>query len=246
MRIGIISDIHANLPALETVLGALHEAGATERLWCIGDMVGYGPHPNECLDLLRSYDHICVPGNHDYGLLGKTDIANFNSDARAVLKWTGSVITADNRAYLEGLPLRWAPDDQFTVVHASPRDPIWEYLLEAAAARECFPYFDTPYCLVGHTHVPVVFRQMEDKGPVKPILPEPGEQVRLGAARLILNPGSVGQPRDGNPHAAYAILDTEQAVFEFRRIPYPITTTQAAMRALDFPKRLIARLDYGF
>src|SRR5438105_8697299 len=127
LRIGIVSDIHANLVAFEAVLEALHEAGATERLWCIGDMVGYGPQPNECLDLLRSYDHICVPGNHDYGVLGKTDRASFNADALFVLRWTDERLTTDNRQYLESLPLRWEPDDAFTVVHASPRDPIWEY-----------------------------------------------------------------------------------------------------------------------
>ncbi|HUS14350.1 MAG TPA: metallophosphoesterase family protein [Chloroflexia bacterium] len=247
MRIGIISDIHANLVAFETVLAALRDAGATERIWCIGDMVGYGPHPNECLDLLRSHDHICVPGNHDYGLLGKTDIQNFNGDARFALEWTAGVLTADNRAYLDALPLRWLPDpERFTVVHASPRDPIWEYLLDTGAAGECFPYFDTPYCLVGHTHVPVVFRQTQTDGPVKLAQPEPGEQVQLGQARLIMNPGSVGQPRDGNPQAAFAILDQEAGTLEFRRLDYAIATTQAAMRALNFPKRLISRLDYGF
>jgi predicted phosphodiesterase len=247
LRIGIVSDIHANLAAFETVLAALREAGATDRIWCIGDMVGYGPHPNECLDLLRGHDHICVPGNHDYGLLGKTDIQNFNADARFALEWTDGVLTAENRAYLEALPLRWLPDpERFTVVLASPRDPIWEYLLDTTAASECFPFFDTPYCLVGHTHVPVVFRQVQADGPVKLAQPEPGEQVRLGEARLIINPGSVGQPRDGNPQAAFAILDQEAGTLEYRRIDYPIATTQVAMRALSFPKRLISRLDYGF
>lgn len=210
-------------------------------------MVGYGPQPNECLDLLRAHDHICVPGNHDYGLLGKTNIANFNADARFVLDWTASVITEDNRAYLDALPLRWLPDEStFTIVHASPRDPIWEYLLDTQAAQECFPYFTTPYCLVGHTHVPVVFRQQQDDGPVRLVQPEADEQVRLAQARLIINPGSVGQPRDGNPLAAYAILDTEQGTFEFKRIDYPIGVTQAEMRLLNFPKRLISRLDYGY
>jgi diadenosine tetraphosphatase ApaH/serine/threonine PP2A family protein phosphatase len=247
VRIGIVSDIHANLAAIEVVLGALRQAGATERLWCIGDMVGYGPHPNECLDLLRSYDHICVPGNHDFGLLGKTSIENFNADARFALEWSEGVITPENRAYLDALPLRWLPDESnFTVVHASPRDPIWEYLLDTQAAHECFPYFDTRYCLVGHTHVPVVFRQVEENGPVKLAQPEDGEIVRLADARLIMNPGSVGQPRDGNPQAAYAILDLEQGTLEFRRIDYPIAVTQDAMRKLNFPRRLISRLDYGF
>lgn len=247
MRIGIVSDIHANLVAFETVITALQRAGATRRIWCIGDMVGYGPRPNECIDLLRSFDHICVPGNHDYGLLGKTDIAHFNADARFALQWTATVIRPDNLAYLGGLDQPWVPDrGNFTVVHASPRDPIWEYLLDAEAAAACFPYFATPYCLVGHTHVPAVFRQAAAEGPVKLVPPQPGEQVRLTEARMILNPGSVGQPRDGNPQAAYAILDPDQGTIEFQRIEYPVATTQAQMRALNFPKRLVARLDYGF
>jgi len=247
LRIGIVSDIHANLAAFEAVIAALRTAGATERLWCIGDMVGYGPNPNECLDLLRSFDHICVPGNHDYGLLGKTDIENFNGDARFALEWTEEVIRQDNRDYLDALDQPWVPDNgDFTVVHASPRDPIWEYLLDVEAAYECFPFFGTPYCLVGHTHVPVVFRQSPGGGPVKLGQPEPGEQLRLGGTRMIINPGSVGQPRDGNPQAAFAILDLERATLEFQRVEYPISVTQAAMRELNFPRRLIQRLDYGF
>ncbi len=247
MRIGIVSDIHANLAAFEIVIAALRKAGATDRLWCIGDMVGYGPHPNECLDLLRDFDHVCVPGNHDYGLLGKTPISNFNGDARFALEWTATVLRPDLHAYLDGLDQPWLPDNgQFTIVHASPRDPIWEYLLNTGDARECFPLFGTPYCLVGHTHIPVVFRETEPGGPVKLAQPESGEAVRLGESRLICNPGSVGQPRDSNPQAAYAILDQEERTLTFYRIDYPIAVTQAAMRALNFPKRLISRLDFGY
>jgi predicted phosphodiesterase len=247
MRIGIVSDIHANLAAFETVIDALRQANATDRVWCIGDMVGYGPHPNECLDLLREYDHVCVPGNHDFGLLGKTPIEHFNSDARAVLEWTASVLRPDLHEYLNALDQPWVPDSgDFTIVHASPRDPIWEYLLNTEDARACMPLFGTPYCLVGHTHIPVVFRETSPGGPVKLAQPEPGEEVRLGPARLIMNPGSVGQPRDANPQAAYGIYDTEARTFTFHRIDYPITQTQSAMRALRFPKRLITRLDFGY
>jgi len=131
-------------------------------------------------------------------------------------------------------------------VHASPRDPIWEYLLDKEGAKENFPLFETSYCFVGHTHLPVVFRQTEPGGAIKMITPQPGEQVRLGSARLIINPGSVGQPRDGNPDAAYGILDTTAGVFHFLRVEYPITATQAAMNALGFPKKLVVRLEYGF
>ncbi|MGI8586094.1 MAG: metallophosphoesterase family protein [Chloroflexia bacterium] len=247
MRIGIVSDIHANLAAFEVVIGALRRVSATERLWCIGDMVGYGPQPNECLDLLRSFDHVCVPGNHDYGLLGKTDIENFNADARVALEWTESVIRPDNRAYLDALDQPWVPDNgPFSIVHASPRDPIWEYVVNVEEARECFSYFETPYCLIGHTHVPSVFRQVKQGGEVKLAQPSAGEQLRLGDDRLLINPGSVGQPRDGNPQAAYAVLDQELGIIEFQRADYPIAETQALMRDLRFPKRLITRLEYGF
>ena len=247
MLIGIVSDIHANLAAFQTVLAALEQVGATKMIWCLGDMVGYGPKPNECLNLLRSYDHICVPGNHDWGVLGLTPAENFNGDARAVLEWTQRELTPDNKAYLKNLPLRWLPEPGgWTVVHASPRDPIWEYLLEKEEARENFPFFETPFCFVGHTHVPVVFRQAPESGSIKKALPQPTEQVFLGQARLIMNPGSVGQPRDGNPQAAFGILDTTNSTFHFLRIDYPIQKTQEEMKQLGFPKKLIARLGYGF
>jgi diadenosine tetraphosphatase ApaH/serine/threonine PP2A family protein phosphatase len=247
LRIGIVTDIHANLAAFETVLAQLKAQKATERLWCLGDVVGYGPFPNECLDLLREYEHICLPGNHDWGAIGRADPNLFNSDARFVLEWTAERLTPDNRAYLEALPeIVHMPDVPFTLVHASPRDHIWEYLLEPQEAAECFPFFETSYCLVGHTHVPAVFRQSPEDGTVKMILPEPNEMVRLSSPRLILNPGSVGQPRDHDPRAHYAIYDTDEHTLQFCRVDYPIAVTQGAMQALDFPRRLIARLDYGF
>ena len=247
MRIGIISDIHANFVALETVLAKLKEVGATTRLWCLGDVVGYGPHPNECIDLLRTHEHICLPGNHDWGCIGRADPNMFNTEARFVLEWTAAHLNADNRDYLAALPeIVPMPDVPFTLVHASPRDPIWEYLLEPQAAAECFPLIDTPYCLVGHTHVPAVFRQAPGDETVKMVLPEPTETVRLGAARLIVNPGSVGQPRDHDPRAHYAVFDSDENTLQFGRIDYDIAATQDAMRALDFPRRLITRLDYGF
>ena len=247
MRIGIVSDIHANLAAFKTVLAKLNELGATERLWCLGDVVGYGPQPNECIELLREYEHVCLPGNHDWGAIGRADPNMFNAEARFALEWTAAHLTPDNKAYLAALPeILPMPDAPFTLVHASPRDPIWEYLLEPQAAAECFPLLDTPYCLVGHTHVPAVFRQSPNDEAVKLVLPELGETVRLGAARLIMNPGSVGQPRDHDSRAHFAVYDTAEQTILFERIDYPIDVTQAAMEALNFPRRLITRLDYGF
>ena len=247
MRIGIISDIHANLAALEVVLDKLDELGAADRLWCLGDVVGYGPYPNECLELLRTYEHVCLPGNHDWGAIGRADPELFNNEARFVLEWTAAHLSADNRAYLEALPeIVEMPDVPFTLVHASPRDPIWEYLLEPQEAAECFPLVNTPYCLVGHPHVPTIFRAAVGEYSVKMIMPEPDEIIRLAGARLIVNPGSVGQPRDQDPRAHYAFYDSEEGTLHLGRIGYPIEVTQAAMRDLNFPRRLISRLDYGF
>ena len=245
MRIGIVSDIHGNLAAFETVIATLKDLTATERIWCLGDIVGYGPYPNECIDLLRTFAHVCLPGNHDWGAIGRADPNLFNTEARAVLTWTADHLTADNRAYLAGLPeILPMPDAPFTLVHASPRDPIWEYLLDPDAAAECFPLLHTPYCLIGHTHVPTVFRRGPDEV-VKMILPEPTEVVRLGPQPLILNPGSVGQPRDRDPRAHCAVYDDAEQTIEFHRVEYPIPITQARMRELGFPQRLVNRLDYG-
>jgi diadenosine tetraphosphatase ApaH/serine/threonine PP2A family protein phosphatase len=245
MRIGIVADIHANLAAFVRVLTKLKEQGAADHLWCLGDMVGYGPHPNECLDLLREKTHLCVPGNHDWGLVGRTDAVLFNEVALWVLNWTSPRIRRDHWTYLDDLPLTVAvPDQPFTLVHGSPRDPIWEYLVEAKEAAPCFRFFSTPYCLVGHTHLPRVFRQQAD-GTVTLLEPEPQTVLPLGPERLIINPGSVGQPRDGDPRAHYAILDTDTQTIFFDRVEYPIVLTQARMRDEDFPPLLIERLDQG-
>jgi predicted phosphodiesterase len=245
MRIGIVADIHANLPAFVRVLSRLKELGATDTLWCLGDVVGYGPYPNECLDLLREYNHVCLPGNHDWGVIGRAERVLFNDAAGFVIDWTAKQLTPDNRAYLEALTPVLTPADQpFTLLHASPRDPIWEYIRDAHDATVCFPFFKTPYCLVGHTHVPAVFRQDAD-GIVHPSEPEADEALHPGPDRLIINPGSVGQPRNGDPRAHYAVLDTDENLLFFERVEYPLVLTQARMREYDFPLRLIHRLETG-
>ena len=263
MRIGIISDVHGNYAALRTVL---EEMGDIDSLWCLGDLVGYGPQPNECIDIVRQYPHLCIPGNHDWGMLGRLDEELFNRDARYALDWTAKTITSSNREYLENLPVTIKSFGQvFTMVHASPRDPMWEYLLDLFDAAECFPLFNSRYCFVGHTHVPLIFRDMD--GVVKAAIPEPGEILDLnvwpkleetdaaGGPRMIINPGSVGQPRDGDPRSAYMVLDIPNSAttadwdwtarLTFWRIEYPIGETQEIMRGLGFPQRLIARLDVG-
>ncbi len=217
--------------------------GQIDSLWCLGDMVGYGPYPNECLDLLRQHDCVAIPGNHDWGCVGKISLEDFNSDARWACEWSRSAVSDDNRAFLEGLPLTRTEGD-FTLAHGTPHEPIWEYMAYASTARLSFHYFASPYCLVGHTHVPLVFREGE-LGP-ETIHPGPSAPFRLDGPRAIINPGSVGQPRDGNPLAAYAVLDAAAGQVEFRRVEYDVSSIQARMRELEFPERLIKRLAYGW
>ena len=244
MRYLVISDIHANLAAFEAVLA--HAAGEFDFIWCLGDMVGYGPDPNECIARLRDFPHLCLAGNHDWAALGRLDIQSFNTDARVAVLWTQQELTPASRAYLESLPTNLV-QDSFTLAHASPRQPVWEYVLDPLIAQRNFAYFDTPYCLIGHTHIPVIFRRIVTPGGegCQTLLPPFKERMPLGEAQALVNPGSVGQPRDGDPRASYAILDTETMTWDHRRIPYPVEITQEKMRARGMPVRLIERLAYG-
>ncbi len=241
MRYLIISDIHANLAAFEAVLA---DAGPFDMAWCLGDVVGYGPDPNECVEKLLELPHICVAGNHDWAAIGKLDISDFNPDAARACLWTGEQLTSQNRDYLLNLPQRIVRDD-FTIVHGSPRHPIWEYILYPALAGVNFAHFDTRFCLVGHTHVPVIFCH-RPQGACEAFAPAYGHPIPLGEDRLIINPGSVGQPRDGDPRASYAILDPEKLTIEYRRVAYPVEVTQKRMREKGLPPRLIARLAFGW
>jgi diadenosine tetraphosphatase ApaH/serine/threonine PP2A family protein phosphatase len=237
----IISDIHANRPALEAVL---KDAGSFDKIWCLGDMVGYGPDPNECVARLQDFDHICLAGNHDWAALGRLNLENFNIDARMASAWTQQELTPATREYLEALPTRIGQRD-FTLVHGSPREPIWEYLLDAGLAAVNFRYFSTRFCIIGHTHIPIVFALDEVHDRCHTLIPSYTDPIPLGTYRMILNPGSVGQPRDGDPRASYAILDTEAGTWEPRRVAYPIEITQERMRARNMPRRLIERLETG-
>jgi predicted phosphodiesterase len=242
MRLLVISDIHANLAAFEAVLADAR--GHWDQIWCLGDLVGYGPDPNECVALLREHDHLALCGNHDWAVLGKLDINTFNEDAQLALFWTRSSVSDESRNYLESLEADML-HEPFTLAHASPRHPIWEYILDKGTAAANFHYFDTPYCLVGHTHAAVCFEQM---GPntLEIRLPVYGDILALESNRLILNPGSVGQPRDSDPRAAYALLDRDKMTWEFRRVTYPIHETQERMRRHGLPHRLVARLEHGW
>ena len=242
MRILVLSDVHANLAAFQTVLD--DAAGKWDKIWYLGDLVGYGPNPNECVELLHRYDHVALSGNHDWAALDKLDISDFNQEARAAVLWTRDTLTEESLAFLDSLPAK-RTQDQFTLAHASPRHPVWEYILDYETARENFEHFTTPYCLVGHTHIPVLIA--EDEGDELFVLtPTYKETIYLEDTRVIINPGSVGQPRDSDPRAAYALLNSEDLTWEFHRVAYPIEETQAQMRELGLPEALAARLAYGW
>ncbi len=246
MRYLIISDIHANMAAFRAVLDDAE--GQYDKVWCLGDIVGYGPDPNECVELLAGLDHICIAGNHDWAVLGKLDVDDFNPDARHVSLWTRNVLTDSNCQFIQKLPVALVQEEKFTLVHGSPRHPIWEYVLYPAVAQVNFEHLSTPYCLVGHTHSPVIFYAPHNPNGISEAevpTSNNGPQA-LGERRLILNPGSVGQPRDGDPRASYGILDLDNLSFEYRRIPYPIADVQERMVELSFPSRLINRLTYGW
>lgn len=241
MRVLVISDIHANLTAFEAVLEDAQ--GQWDIIWFLGDLVGYGPRPNECVALLREQNHIALSGNHDWAVLGRIDLNTFNKEARRAIEWTQKAVNDEGRTYLEALPSMLVKDS-FTLAHASPRQPVWEYILDAYTAAINFDFFDTPYCLVGHTHVPVIFEELETNE--IGIRPPELAPISLNGIRRIINPGSVGQPRDTDPRASYALLDTDTCVWEYKRVAYDIETTQDAMRDFGMPIRLIKRLEYGW
>jgi len=244
MRYAILADIHANLTAFQAILTHAAQVGGFDAVWCLGDVVGYGPDPHECLELLRRHRHLCVAGNHDLAAVGKIDTSDFNRDAAQANRWTAGQLTREDVEYLSRLPLTFREHD-VTLVHGSPRQPIWEYILSPRDALDNFPLFDTPYCLVGHSHAPVVFERLGDNRCVAHLLAD-GERIPLGAERLIINPGGVGQPRDGDPRAAYAIYDADSRGVYHYRIEYDIQGTQQRMKKQGLAPRLVARLAEGW
>ncbi len=243
MRYAIIADIHANLAAFKAVLEDIEIQGSVDKLWCLGDVVGYGPDPHECIELLRQTNHVCVAGNHDWAATGKIDTGNFNTAAAEAAHWTAEHLTRSDVSYLANLPLV-IEEEEFTLVHGSPREPIWEYVISVGIARENFSRFKSPYCLVGHSHIPQIFSLDED-GNCSASRFSRNIKLVLGINRLIINPGGVGQPRDGNPQASYAIYDSEAKTVRLRRVPYDIASTQDKMVKSGLPMRLVARLSYG-
>ena len=241
MRYLIISDIHANLPALEAVLA---DAPPYDEVWCLGDLVGYGPNPNECIERVQELPHTSLAGNHDWAVLGRLDLDSFNLDARIANIWAQSELGPAAREYLSKLPVQLERDGAY-LVHASPREPVWEYVLDASVAWANFAYFPTTVCLLGHSHIPLAFVGDEQRRRCDSLSPWHSDPLPLGSRRMILNPGSVGQPRDGDPRASYAVLDTDDNTWEFRRVTYPVEIVQERMRARKLPRRLIARLEFG-
>jgi predicted phosphodiesterase len=242
MRVAVVSDIHSNLAALTAVLA---DAGSVDAVWCLGDIVGYGPQPNECIEMLRRQPGlVCVPGNHDWAVLAKLDTSEFNHDAQDAVRWTREHLTEENRTYLESLKEQELVL-AFTLVHGSPRHPIWEYLTTPQKARENFAQFTTQFCLVGHSHWPIMHVENGDDMPTEDY-PAWGTAMELGERRRFINPGSVGQPRDGDRDASYILLDPEHKTIEYRRVAYAVHVTQALMRKAGLPARLIERIAHGW
>lgn len=242
MRLAVLSDIHANLVALDAVLEDLASLPPVDELWVCGDIVGYGPQPNEVVERLRERGMRAVMGNHDGAAVGLVEVAWFNDAAAAAIRWTAEVLTTESRDYLAALPERRVAGD-LTAVHGSPRDPIWEYVTSAAVAAASLGSFETRICLFGHTHYPMLYAQDDDG--VSEMVGAAGIGSALPGGRLMLNPGSVGQPRDGNPASAYLVVDLDAQALEFRRVPYDIGRTQALMREARLPTWLAERLSHG-
>ena len=242
MIILVISDIHANLAALESVL---EDAGKVDAVWCLGDVVGYGPNPNECIDLLQQQPNlVCLTGNHDAACYGMVNPITFNFDARQAVKWTQKALTADSLEFLKAQPQTVVIDD-VTLVHGSPRQPTLEYLLDTNTAYENMAYFETNYCLIGHSHIPLIFSLENSESEVRLSFPPPGQTQQL-QPRAILNPGSVGQPRDRDRRASYALFDPEFETWVVKRVEYNINATQEDMRAADMPIRHVESLSGGW
>ncbi len=241
MRFAVISDIHANLHALEAVLAAIDAEGVDE-IWCLGDVVGYGPRPNECVRLVHERTSLGLAGNHDLAVLGRIDLETFVGEAGEAARWTQTVLDPEAAGYLGALPSA-ASAHGIALAHGSPRDPVWEYVLTEAAAEAAFAATADDLVLVGHSHVALWVSSRAGAlagGPA-----EAGKELDLGSGRHLLNPGSVGQPRDGDPRAAWLVIDVGAGRATYRRTDYPIARTQAEMREHGLPQNLAERLAHG-
>jgi diadenosine tetraphosphatase ApaH/serine/threonine PP2A family protein phosphatase len=241
MRVAVVSDIHSNLHALEAVLAAI-DSEAPDGLWCLGDLVGYGPRPNECCAAIAERADVCLAGNHDLVVVGGLDMGDFAGEAATAAQWTRDVLDEGARRWLASLEPE-AKRDGVALYHGSARDPIWEYVLSDEAAWRTFRATNERLVLVGHSHVPLAI-SFDGHG-LEGGVAEDGTEVDLSAERWLLNPGSVGQPREGDPRAAYLLLDFDTARASFRRVDYDIARTQSEMREAGLPEMLAARLEFG-
>jgi diadenosine tetraphosphatase ApaH/serine/threonine PP2A family protein phosphatase len=241
-RVAVISDVHANWHALEVVLEAV-DAERPDELWCLGDLVGYGPRPNPCCAAVQERATVCLAGNHDLGVLGRLELEEFAPDAVASAEWTRGVLRPESRSYLESLSPT-AEREGVALFHASPRDPVWDYVLSLEAVEASFELTREPLVLVGHSHVPLAVA-VANGALAGGLAPEGTDAELAPDARLLLNPGSVGQPRDGDPRAAWLLLDFEGRHASFRRVPYPVERTQEEIRERGLPDALAERLARG-
>lgn len=241
MRAAVISDAHANLQALEAVERAL-DRERVDAVWNLGDNVGYGARPNECCRLLERLTEISLIGNHDLAALGKLTLEDFSPLAASAAAWTSDQLDASSRSYLSGLEAS-AKTQQCGLFHGSPREPVWAYVLGPVSASEAFSLATDRIILVGHSHVSVAASLVDKKRSYREA-PE-GTSVDLSSGRWLLNPGSVGQPRDGDPRAAYVLLDLDSCRAEFRRVEYDIEAAQREIRSVGLPDQLASRLALG-
>jgi predicted phosphodiesterase len=241
-RIALISDVHGNLPAFQAALRAIDEEGV-DGIWCLGDLVGYGAQPNECVELAAKTVDLCLIGNHDMVVIDQLDIDDFSANAAAAALWTKEELGSDARAYLEKLkPLD--EEQALGLYHASPRDPVWEYVLSAMAADDCFDAMEPRVGAIGHSHVALAFWRQGD-APTAGAQSDQGTALDISDDRWLLNPGSVGQPRDGDPRAAWMVVDLDGWTATWHRTEYDIDRAADAITQAGLPKQLAERLYYG-
>ena len=242
MRIALLSDVHGNLPAFEAVLSDIEDE-RVEEVWCLGDLVGYGAEPDGCVALARDHCDLCLAGNHDLVVTGDIPIADFSSSAAAAARWTQENVGEETLAFLGGLEPS-DPGRDPALFHASPRDPVWEYVLSTWQAEECIEMMDARVAAVGHSHVALWFRR-DDSGKVTGATADAGYELDLSSGRWLVNPGGVGQPRDGDPRAAWLLLDTSTWMATWRRVEYPIELAARAIEEAGLPRVLAERLYSG-
>jgi predicted phosphodiesterase len=242
MRVAIATDIHGNRHAFEAVIDAAERDGA-EELWCLGDLVGYGGDPDASVELARRHCAVCLAGNHDLAVVDVLSLEEFSRGAALAATWTRDVIQPETREFLLSLKPEGNAQD-VGLFHASPRDPVWEYVLSGLTAELCFDVTDFRVSLIGHSHVALSFARQEGS-PASGTTRKEGTELDLGKGQWLINPGSAGQPRDGDPRAAWLMLDTERWTAKYMRAEYDIAGAQAAIRAANLPDSLAERLQHG-